>query len=82
MPKMLPAVNDVPISASFFMPSDHAGLLKMPDDAHGGALSDADAAGNIPHPSTRVLGEADQDMRMIAQEIPYRVGFAHDVSPP
>lgn len=81
VPKMLPAVNNIPISASFFMPGDHAGFREMPDDAHGGALSDADADGNIPHPSTGVLGEADQDMRVIAQKIPFRVGFAHDLSP-
>jgi len=66
MPKMLLLMNYVPISASFLMPSDHSSLHEMPDDAHGGTLGYANIAGNIPHPSTRVIGEANQNMRVVA----------------
>ena len=82
MAKMLLLMDFVPISASFLMPGDHASLREMPHNAHSGTLGYASVRGNIPHPSTRILGEADQDMSMIAQEMPYRVGFAHEMSPP
>jgi hypothetical protein len=82
MAKMLRLMNFVPIPAPFLMPGDNASLREMPHDAHGGTLGYASVSGNIPHPSTRILGEADQDMRMIAKEMPYRVGFAHEMSPP
>jgi hypothetical protein len=54
----------------------------MTHNAHGGTLGYASVCGNIPHPSTRILGEADQDVSMIAQEVPYRIGFAHEMSLP
>jgi hypothetical protein len=57
--KTLLFVDFVPIPATFFMSGEDTGLLKMRDYAHGCALGDANTVGHIPHPRTRILGQAD-----------------------
>ena len=59
VPKTLFLVNYVTITATFFMSSEDARILKMRDNSHGGAFSDTNSARDIPHPGPRILGQAD-----------------------
>ena len=59
VPKSFLFVNFVPVPAAFFMSGEDTGVLKMSDYPHGRALGDANTFCHIPHPRTRILGQAD-----------------------
>ncbi len=59
VPKKLFLVNYVTITATFFMSSEDARILKMRDNSHGSTLSDTNSARDIPHSGTRILCQAD-----------------------
>ena len=63
-------LNLVSVAAAVLDLGDVTGLSQVGDDAVGATLGDAQARGNIAKPRCRVIGDAQQDASMVAQETP------------
>jgi hypothetical protein len=69
-------VDLVAVAAADTFTTDVARVLQLGDDALGGALGDADALGDLSQEHIGVLGDAQQDVRVIREERP-TVGARH-----
>ena len=72
-------VDNVMIASAFPGALDYARFLQFADQPKSGSLSDADSISHIAKSRIRVLGETNQDVRVIAQECPVINGLCHRV---
>jgi hypothetical protein len=60
----------IAVAATVLFLNDITGRCKVRDDPVRPALGDADGICNVPQPRTRILGDQQQDPRMVGQETP------------
>ena len=61
-----------------------ARIVQIADDAHDRALGDGDADRELTHRDVRILGDAQEDVRVIGQEVPRAITarFRRETRPP
>jgi hypothetical protein len=60
----------IAVAAAVLLLNDVTGRCQVRDDPVRTALGDADGSCNVPQPRTRILGDPQQDPRMVGQETP------------
>ena len=70
VPHRVLSIDRVAISAADPGGPDVSRVDELGEDPLGGPLGDPDPAGDVPEPDVRVLGEAEQHLRVVRQERP------------
>lgn len=64
------AINHVLVAASTTLPFDVAGFDELGQDSLGGSERDPDVVGDITQSNLGVAGYAQQDLRVVGDELP------------
>ena len=66
---------EVAVATSLALAFDVAGLDEVGQDSLRGSERDPDVVGDIAQPNLGVAGDAEQDLRVVGDELPARTGL-------